>query len=112
MPADSPLAFLVSPEGAQWFADNPGARVVPKEVVENWWATQQAVPGGAAPAVFADSEGNPLTADEVVERYGQLAPGQSVTDYAAQNGLTLTATGQPYADVTAPEEPICLAATQ
>ena len=31
VPADSPLAFLVSPEGAQWVEANPDARVVPPE---------------------------------------------------------------------------------
>ena len=45
---------------------------------------------GAAPAVFADSEGNSLTANEVVERYGLLAPGQTLADFAAANGLTIT----------------------
>ena len=96
VPTGHPFAFLVSPEGAQWSEDNPGETVIPSEVVDAWWAKQQAngtgtgtaaapdAAGAAAPGVFTDSEGNALTTAEVRDRYGLLKPGQSMVEYAGR----------------------------
>ena len=106
VPADSPLAFLVSPEGAQWIEANPDARVVPPGVIDAWLAGQPVpgagVPGaaGAAPVVFTDSEGNPLTAAAAAARYGQLAPGQSMAEFAAEHGLTIATGFTAFADTS------------
>ena len=84
-PMPTPFAFLLSPEGAQWQKDNPDERVIPKEVFEQW-ARERAEP---STTVFTDAAGNPRTTESVVKQYGMIVLGQSMTEYAAQHGLTI-----------------------
>ena len=55
------------------------------------------------PDVFLDAAGRGLTAEDAAERYGLIAPGQSVTEYAEQHGLTVATAFQGQADVRATE---------
>ena len=93
IPANSPLAWLASPEATQWFQDNPKEIRVPATVINSWIAKNDASetsPPASSGAVFVDGDGNPLTAMEATEKYGQLAPGQTIAEYAAQHSLKMT----------------------